>query len=470
MKNGGFFVNRFIMVCLLTVNICFAFDLKTDLKLHGSVFFEDGQVVSGNYLGSGTYQAKDFKNIWLPKTALNFTMEAEPNSWISIVLEPELQVWVNSINERWLNYVLENFRNFTPHYSPIIQNAYGNIHFGGTDSLFQIKIGRFLYKYNPEAVNLGEYLFRTGCYPGNITNDFDFTYGRLTGIHLNSTLLGGSFRQDLFLTTEQEVLPFGDWSLSYVAGYSVGKWLSLGIGGSLWRFIPQDDSATTPRQTKNSYLKSNLDTGYYSFSGTKLMARATFDVKPLLGLDKSIFGKEDLKFFAEAAILGLKDYKVYKDTVVYANADDINGTHVPVRTKGFYDSLWQRIPFMFGMNIPAFKLLDKLALQFEWYGSRLPIGPYERKNDEIELPIPSLYNEDATAGNYDPKTGYNYHVDDWKWSLYVTKSFADHFSIIAQVGRDHLKHRIDNENLQSYTDMMVKPSNWYWMVKSFFLF
>jgi hypothetical protein len=470
MKDGVLIVNRLIMFCLLAVNICFAFDMKNDVTFHGTVFLEDGQVVSGKYLGS-SYTAKDFKNLWMPKSALNFTLQADVLPWLSIVLEPELQVWYFSMKQRWANYQLSGVR-FTPQYSIFIQNAFGNIHFGGADSLFQVQIGTFLYKYNPEAVDLGEYLFRTGCYPGNIDNQFDFTYGRLTGIHLNSTHLNGSLRQDLFFTTEQDVAPFGDWSLSYVAGYSVGKWLSLGLGGSLWRFLPQDDSTTTPRHPKNSFLKSDGDTGYYSFGGTKLMARGTIDIKSLFGWENSILGQEDLKIFAEAAILGVKDYTAYKDTVVYANPDDLNGKHLMARTNGYYDSLWQRMPIMFGMNIPAFKLLDKLALQFEWYGSRWPVGPYSKKFDEFELPLPSLSNEDNTAASdfYDPKRGYNYHTDDWKWVLYAKKTFDGHFSIVAQMGRDHLKHRINWVPMQDITDMMPKPSHWYWMVKTLFQF
>lgn len=459
MDNGGFPVYKFAMAGLLAVNLCFAFDPKTDITLHGTVFFQDGDVVSGKY--DGKIIQTDFTNMWLPKSALNFTLEADPAPWLSIVLEPEFQAWVNSIRERWFNMNLSGVY-FTPQYSTIIQNAYGNIHFGGTDSLFQIQIGRFLYKYNPEAVNLGEYLFRTGCYPGNIINDFDFTYARLTGIHLSSTLLGGSLKQDLFLTIEQEIVPFGDWSLSYVAGYNVGNWLTLGVGGSLWRIFPADDSTTTPREIQNSYMKSDSSTGYYTFGGTKLMARAMLDVKPFLGAAASIFGKQDLKIFAEAAVLGLQDYDIYKDTVNEA------GTHFRVRTSGIYDSLWQRIPIMFGMNLPAFKLLDKFALQFEWYGSPWPIGPYARKFDEYELPKPSLTNSDALSGGYNPQS-YNYHTDDWKWSLYAKKNVADCFSIIAQVGRDHLKGPSEAV-WQDITDMMPKPSNWYWMVKTQFMF
>jgi hypothetical protein len=88
------------------------------------------------------------------------------------------------------------------------------------------------------------------------------------------------------------------------------------------------------------------------------------------------------------------------------------------------------------------------------------------------LPLPTLSNEDNTAGAgfYDPKRGYDYHSDDWKWSLYAKKTVADHFLIVAQVGRDHLKHRIDWVPMQDITDMMPKPWHWYWMIKTLFQF
>ena len=65
------------------------------------------------------------------------------------------------------------------------------------------------------------------------------------------------------------------------------------------------------------------------------MARVCFDFKKFF--NTNIFGDQDLKLYCEAAILGVKDYKLY------------------------YNNLVQRIPVMVGFNVPAFKILDLIA-------------------------------------------------------------------------------------------------------------
>src|SRR5436190_12752674 len=52
--------------------------------------------------------------------------------------------------------------------------------------LLKVEAGIFPFKYNPEARNLGEYMFRTGAYPNFIQGDFDFAFARLTGFHFSS--------------------------------------------------------------------------------------------------------------------------------------------------------------------------------------------------------------------------------------------------------------------------------------------
>ena len=48
----------------------------------------------------------------------------------------------------------------------------------------------------------------------------------------------------------------------------------------------------------------------YTFAGTKIMARFSFDMKGLIPADSlfGLLGKEDLKLYGEATILGLKNY------------------------------------------------------------------------------------------------------------------------------------------------------------------
>ncbi len=58
-----------------------------------------------------------------------------------------------------------------------------------------------------------------------------------------------------------------------------------------------------------------------------------------------LFGKNDLKLYAEGAILGCENYP------------------------GWYNNIYDRMPIMFGFNFPTFKLLDVLAIEAEYFPS-----------------------------------------------------------------------------------------------------
>ena len=78
---------------------------------------------------------------------------------------------------------------------------------------------------------------------------------------------------------------------------------------------------------QNAYVDPSLpdSTGHYTFAGTKLMARASFDFKPFFkSFSDRFLGPNDLKIYSEAAILGVKDYP------------------------GYYSKLRDRIPRMIG--------------------------------------------------------------------------------------------------------------------------
>ena len=54
----------------------------------------------------------------------------------------------------------------------------------------QLALGYFPFKYNPQASNMGEYLFRTGTYPPFVINDFDDCEARLLGLRATGNLFG----------------------------------------------------------------------------------------------------------------------------------------------------------------------------------------------------------------------------------------------------------------------------------------
>jgi len=82
-----------------------------------------------------------------------------------------------------------------------------------------IAAGLMPYKYNTDAKDLGEYLFRSGTYPFYITTDFNRPFARLTGIRTDLKYSNTIMKSDvaLFALTERETRPFWDISFAAVA-------------------------------------------------------------------------------------------------------------------------------------------------------------------------------------------------------------------------------------------------------------
>jgi hypothetical protein len=331
-----------------------------------------------------------------------------------------------------------------------------------TDPFFgYVGVGLFPYKYDVEARNLGEYLFsRTGTYPGWITTTFDWTTSRLTGLILNTNLFQ-AWKNDFMLTTEMQWFPFYDLSFSWVSSIPVGKFLDFGAGISFCRFLSANSSYTRPeinasmpqKYVPNFWIKDNGDTAYYTFAGTKAMARATFNLKgifPNFEPSKKLgrLAEEDGKIFGELGILGLEN----------------QGT--------MYDTLWQRMPVMFGVNIPTFNLLDVLSIQGEYYGSPYP-NDY---TNQIEFNSRGVPQPMKGSGNINTNSPYtvgdatrpNYYANQfthWKWSVYARRWFGPHLAIVGQIARDHWRTSTPYGSYQDFEDALVSDKNFYWALK-----
>jgi hypothetical protein len=317
---------------------------------------------------------------------------------------------------------------------------------GDTASPFlSLALGRFSYKYDPDARNLGEYLFRSGTYPAYIINNFDQPFARLTGLKLSSSLFG-MLHQDLLLTFETDIPPFYDASISYLANCDIGKFLNIGAGVEFAHLISVDESKTSPKDPKSAYITGN-DTNYYTFRGTKLMAHASFDFKPFIPL--SIFGKEDCKLYSEAAILGLESYPRNDSMSVFATKKNTWG----------YDSLKNKLAILIGLNVPTFKLLDVLSLETEWYNCPYPNNYYSELGvgGNASLPIPDHVPRSSLI-----------NVDKWRWSVYAKKMFMhDHFGVILQCARDHMRLQSITDEAKSYEleEALEQNRMWWWMAK-----
>lgn len=349
--------------------------------------------------------------------------------------------------------------------------------------------GMFPYKYNPEAANLGEYLFRAAPYPSYIMT------GGLNAVNDNGAYLEGftakldlgRFQLDLLLPTETSMPPFYDWSLAAVGRYTSESGLfDLGLGINFKRALQVRPSRTSKQDVENSfftkngiqytgntdyYLKnaafySNIgdtvtskewsskadsvvswkDTtgkvpgaSYYTFAGTMVMARGTLAMNKIFNLES--LGENDLKLYFEAALMGVKNYPV------------------------FYEKRMNRLPIMVGANLPTFKLLDIFAVQAEYFNGNFMNSTYSIGASNRAVPFfPDATNDFFSQKKYLDVTD----KDNISWSVVATKSYYKAFSISAQIARDHMRTVGTNWFYGPRTEpneVMRTSNDWYWMLQ-----
>jgi hypothetical protein len=243
-----------------------------------------------------------------------------------------------------------------------------------------------------------------------------------------------------------DVRPFLDFSLTYIADASVGKAFDIGAGVQFDHLFSVDSRNETSPKTygtfgANGFLYAPGDTGYYTFAGTKLMLRFMFD--PLKFFNVPFFGEKDGMIYAEAAVLGLKNYPK-SNAIDTNNFSNIYG----------YDKILEKMPVTFGFNIPTCRLLDILSVEGEWFGSKYP-NSYA--HDANAMPTP--------AGPSSAETNSDYLHDNWKWALYGKKTIFGGLSFIGLVGRDHLRTETFLKKDVDYEETLNKPKYWYWMTK-----
>lgn len=177
-----------------------------------------------------------------------------------------------------------------------------------------------------------------------------------------------------------------------------------------------------------AYVYSREDY-YFTYQGIKLMLMASLDFKPLLG-GLSWLGPEDLRVFAELGVLGVEDQPLY------------------------YTDVRQRMPVMFGVNLPAFRLLDLLSLQFEYFNSP---WPNDSRNFVYSL-VPTYDLAGKSADAFAP-----IHADDWHWSVLAKKSWA-YGNVYLQVASDYLRTNTYT-SVPTYLPITDRFSQWYYAVR-----
>ena len=176
------------------------------------------------------------------------------------------------------------------------------------------------------------------------------------------------------------------------------------------------------------------------------MARASIDPKPFFG-SPEMFGPEDLKLYGEICWVGVGGYSNAK----YGYDSTSGYAIIP-----WYNSLNERTPRMVGFNFPAFRILDVLSCELEYFPSVIP-NDYKTV-EELFSPVPNL---PENINSYDRR---HYNEGFWRWSVYARKMVVQGFSVTGEAAFDHLRTtRVDGSLQQS--ESLTRAGQWHWNIK-----
>lgn len=432
-------------------------DRKFETKFSGYTFIEAGEVMKGiGYQDNVIYDHR-----WLSDACVGIFASTRIDEHLKVLMgfEGKLASSFNAYNQEKVDFVPLRH----PMNSFWVSQGEGFYTFGDPARIsLEIEAGYFPYKYNPEVRNLGEYLFRTYCYPPIMLNQFDRTFTELMGVRIGNTL-GGIFHHDLILHSETKQYPFYDGTLSYLAdaknpevSFVKPGFITLGGGIQLYRLIPVRGDLTTRHDNGDLNLISRekvyksidpvthdtvwaINEKWMSFAGTKVMGRTTLDFKSLLPAAITNFlGKEDLKLYGEVAVLGWDNDSIFAS--------------YPIT----YKNRFERTPFTVGFNLPTLKFLDILNAEIEYLNS-----PYMNSTLKPIFSLVPLQDINTSLGR-----------TNLKWSVYAKKTIGTRMIISAQVANDHFipKSGHDDPTIQDYHDVTLRHGDWWWNLRARFDF
>jgi hypothetical protein len=478
----------------------------SEFKNAQSLWFalDEGQVVQGE-------ATQPINHVWQQDMLFHFTEDMSYMERLRLILSIECQMTFSYQPEEAFPQTLAPNFHFYPNDAEI-SYSFGNL----DRPWLRMSAGYFPYKYNPDAKDLGEYLFRDAAYPTFIITNFEFAQTRELGFHLNGCAGVPAIDEvmwDLMLTSETHYWPLQDWTVSAVVSNNLFNFFDLGLGASWQRLISVNEAITTPTNPASAYVNSDGDSSHYTFRGLKLMGRASISpmrfipnfkipFAPVFG-DKPFFGKEDLKIYGELGVLGLFNYTKYDSEMVDTAGGQAGHkalVKAPEATQ-VYDSLADRMPYMIGINLPTNPLLsygilpfilakwlrdetgsdirplawitlipalasgvcdhylgwdlglDVLSLEFEWASSRFPD---DNSNAIIQThgTTPTPYAASLVAQRV-------------KYALYFKKSFGNQrFALSGLVGRDHMRPPEDaSPDDMINHDFLETKAQWWWTLR-----
>ncbi len=475
--------SRFIHIILSLLFLSISFSqaqlfTNVDVQFKGAGWIKSGMIMQSTDTLTGT-KSNNYNKNWLQDAGalltgiVNLNEYTEASFGLGAVQKHQAQGSITTAKDLKINLNIFTTQSRLTYFPQ-----------GKKDFNYKLTFGLFPYKYDNDIKNLGLYLIRGAVYPGLLVSGFEskemLNNANMLGTHFQAKY--GSFTNDFILTSEMDLKPYFDFSAIYVATYKPQKWLELGAGINFYHFLAVRPEITSP-STKNGFDKNQknqanqiphpfdynytlIDTvriknanpnlpdsiGFnYVFpsnQGTKLMARASIDLKELFGLSEG-FTKNDLRVYSEVGLLGIKNY---------GNA---------------YGKTLERMPIMFGLNVPTGKIFDVFAVELEYYGSKLV--PDYRKLQDLGSPVPQTpwVNRDVPDGisRYETKP-YDVNADNIKYSIYFARVFAGHVKIAGQVADDHTRTggTSGGANFVSYEEALTTLNDWYWTLKLSYFF
>jgi hypothetical protein len=389
---------------------------------------------------------------WITNMYTRLGVKASLNRHFALTIIPQVRLWNDTWNWLWMNSSNAANNPFSQHVTVSLFDAEASVNFGSSDVLSTtISAGVIPFKYNQDAKNLGEYLFRCGEHPAYIMSSFDQAYVCLTGFRVNAEVFH-NLSMDCFFTTETQVQPINDWSLSFLLGYKLPGYLDAGAGIMFDRLLPAVELLDKGRGDRlNTYKTSSGHLDTISWGGTKAVARLSLDPKGFLPSGVSdIFGKDDGKIYGEAAILGLKSFSAYRDSTNPLNGQPVPGYYVLDGSNNYYADIGQRIPIMLGFNLPTFKVMDYVSGELEWFG-----WPYS----------PSLYDLENFNDILPKPVGKDYKGSHWKYSINARKTFFGNVTFIGQIARDHTRHDVYYNGNTDVNEVFQNTDEWGWWLK-----
>lgn len=420
--------------------------------------FDNGQIVSGktNHFDLPSTSNVKLQGDFFTRTGVWITQEAVVRERLT------LKMGVGGIFWYSLPATRSNIATSQTQFGPGISQAQAIYAFGDLENpSAMLQMGLFPYKYNPDAKNLGEYLLRSGTYPGYLVtggwNMLNSAGYMVQGLRAGTDFWGDKVNVDFILAMEHDLPPLFAITPALIGSVKPIPGLQFGAGVALNHFLSPKPSLESPHTTENQIITgvtidSSLGTdyaytytrdpdSYYTFKGVKVSANASVDPKAFVPMP--FLGSEDLKLYGEIAVLGWKNYDY------------------------LYENRTERMPVMVGFNLPTFKLLDVLSLEVEYYNNQF-VNNY-RPLVYGGLPVWNLPGSDGSLVSqeqYEAEAD-NIKQDNVKWSVYGKKEVTRGIQIFVQAASDHIRTiTSDSGPFPSFVPVTNRNGKeWYYIVR-----